>query len=217
MPITQQRVMNLIDAAIDYKDAFEQLTLDIKRTFDLIEQNNYNLESIKSLIIDLLLHVDAPDHYLKNPLQSQITLRLEHDHFHRHFKSNISSARRMQRKRNSNPTPPLSTTLTRFNLSSPPASPTPSTSQPVHLQPQVQAQVQIQSSRCSTCQYPGNPEYCGMPEEATGLDCPYGKNRVSQEILIMYFKEDFKGHKLPLMLTMDFPNDPGPPRASSMP
>ncbi len=86
MPISQHRVVALINSALDFRRAATELITRVQSAADASNRLS-TVEDLKALFAQISLEADLKI-LLQNPIESPATLLLEYDHFRRNFKRN---------------------------------------------------------------------------------------------------------------------------------
>lgn len=95
MPITQPRMIALINAATDYQQAFDFFTTAVR---DAAARCRESPDNAHGELANLALMAD-PKEMLKRAVESAVTIALEHRHFKTHGARNRAEAKRQARRR----------------------------------------------------------------------------------------------------------------------
>ena len=96
MPITQDRLVALIQAARDYQHAFAEL----RKTVIQQERNVRAGRASPAEALDYIIGLtDREDAFLLRPIETTRAIEVEHDHFRSHGRDNRRAAKRAEERR----------------------------------------------------------------------------------------------------------------------
>lgn len=94
MAITQQRMVDVINAGLDYKLAFETLIKEIDEAHELAQGGRITYQ----VALDTIMHI-AGTGLLKKPASSRTALELEYKYFNSNWKRNVRSTMKQAKRR----------------------------------------------------------------------------------------------------------------------